>query len=69
MTQNANKFVVRLSNWSLLISFCGVLVTSTIDVIPSRIKIIEAYFYFFFSLFIISLAIRLIMFFCRSSKS
>lgn len=47
MTQNANKFVVRLSNWSLLISFCGVLVTSAIDVVPSLREIHEFYCCFF----------------------
>ena len=67
MTRNASKLVIRLSNYGILVSFCALLVASAIDIVPDKQIILEVFFYCFFSLFLISLAIRVTMIFCRTS--
>ena len=67
MTRNASKLVIRLSNCGILVSFFALLVASVIDVVPDKQIILEVFFYCFFFLLIVSLAIRAALFFCHSS--
>ena len=60
MTINAIKGVSRVSTFSLILSFCALMIISAIDVVPSKLGALECIFYCVAGVFVLSLAVILI---------
>ena len=60
MTINAIKGVSRVSTFSLILSFCALMIISAIDVVPSKQGALECIFHCVAGVFVLSLVVILI---------
>lgn len=60
MTKNAIKRIIRISNLSLFLSLATLVILSCIDVVPWKQIYAERIFYFFLTVFVVSLIVSCI---------
>ncbi len=59
MTINAIKAVFRTSVFGLVLSFCALIMVSAIDVVPSKLGVLECVFYCVAAIFVAFLVVVL----------